>query len=342
MPITKKSIQSGYTNEVLVDLVRNSSGEEQSNFLLMLYNQNYGIIHMIAKKYAAFEDIEDLEQQAFFALWIALNRYDPAEGSFVHYAAIWIKQTIMQYLEECGCGIRLPRHTRNQLFQYNKVVEKYRNEIGRDPTDDDVMRELQISSNQLKGLKASAAMAYMTSLDKVISADNDSFTLGDTVADSEDLIAKIDDQIDDEIRKDDLWSEVDLLGAEYAEIIKRRFQSQETLQAIGESLGMSNERVRQIQNNGLRRLRQSVKVKMYRDDYYAAMAYSGTGFGAFRTSGSSATERTAIKHYNENIEGHMRRLEREIRKIEQKYGIVLDEQFRKEQMQKYLSRGSMV
>ena len=91
-----------HTNEELVELVRNSTGKDQENYLAMLYNQNYKIIHKICKNYSAFECIEDLEQEGFIGLQIAVDRYDPGKGAlFLSYATFWIRQSIKRYLDEC-------------------------------------------------------------------------------------------------------------------------------------------------------------------------------------------------------------------------------------------------
>lgn len=315
------------TNEELVQQIRNSTGSDQSDLLMQLYNRNYGMIHKIARQYSAFESIQDLEQQAFLGLRIAVDRFDAAEGSFINYAAIWIRQSILTYLEECGSVMRLPRHTRQLIFKYNKVVKQYRQTENRDPDDYELMVELQIDRQQVQKLKADVLLMQPYSLNKVISEEDDTYTLEDAVADPADHFQEVDDQIDKKILKDLLWNEVDSLGTDPADVIKRRFRDQETLQAIADAHGLSKERIRKILSDALRKLKRSKKIMAYSDEYIAK-AYSGTGLSAFLTSGSSATERAAIDHYS-------KQMMQAIKRVHKKYGIQVDAAFIQDRVESF-------
>ncbi|MFR6581366.1 MAG: sigma factor [Ruminococcus sp.] len=99
------------SNKQLV--LRIKAGENVADNMLQLWQQNQGFIRSIAKKYAAYEEIEDLIQQGYFGMCNAVNGYDPENGvSFLHYASFWIRQSIHGYIEDCGKIVRLPRHFR--------------------------------------------------------------------------------------------------------------------------------------------------------------------------------------------------------------------------------------
>ncbi len=308
------SFQSGLTNEILVDKIRSTTGKEQNDYMLMLFNQNFGLIHTICKRYAEHECIDDLQQEAYFGLRIAVDHYDPSEGSFVGCATLWIRQHVRRYLDNCGSVLRLPVHLREKIYKYRKMIAFYQKEYGDMPTDFEIMDELKISQAQLQKLKVHSLLIETDSLDKSIIEDDDTITLGDAVADPDNCFQALDDQIDDEILKEVLWHEVELLGADHADVIKRRFIDQETLQAIGEAYGLSKERIRQIENDALRKLKRSKKIREQSEERLSAQAYSATGLSAFISSGSSATERTAIDHY-------MRNIERAMRRVNKQYGI---------------------
>lgn len=314
------------TNEELVEQIRNSTGKDQSDLLMQLYNRNYGMIHKIAKQYSAFESIQDLEQQSFFGLRIAVDRFDAAEGSFITYATFWIRQCIRRYLDNSGSVLRFPVNVKNEVYRYRKMAATYKKEHGDFPSDYEIMFELKITPEHLKKIKMYSLLIDMDSLDKTIIEGDDSVTLGDAVADPADHFQEINDNIDDEILKKEIWHEVDLLGTDRADVIKRRFRDQETLQAIGDAYGVSKERVRKILNDALRKLRLSKKIRQYADEY-SAKAYSGTGLSAFLSSGSSSVERAAIDHY-------MKTLERTMQRVNKKYGIQVDEGFIQEQLAK--------
>lgn len=81
------------SNKQLV--LRIKAGENVADNMLQLWQQNQGFIRSIAKKYAAYEEIEDLIQQGYFGMCNAVNGYDPENGvSFLHYASFWILSLI--------------------------------------------------------------------------------------------------------------------------------------------------------------------------------------------------------------------------------------------------------
>lgn len=284
------------TNEELVEMIRNSSGQDQGDYLGMLYNQNYGIIHKICNRYAAYECAEDLEQQSFFGLRIAVERYEPSEGSFINFAAVWIRQSIRRYLDECGSVLRLPVYLRDKLFKYQQLLVECEKMHGREPTNEEIMLQLKVNPLQLKNLKRYLILLQTASTDKPINTEEGTTTILDTLEDPSDPIQNAEDLIDDGIKKEILWSEVDALDADQAEVIRKRYQECETLQSIGTALGVTKEKIRKIESNALRNLRRSDKIRLYENEYYSAKAYNGTGLSSFRLSGYSSTERTALDH----------------------------------------------
>lgn len=95
------------SNEQLV--LRIKAGENVADNMLQLWQQNKKFISSIAKKYAAYEEIEDLIQQGYFGMSNAVNGYDPESGvSFLYYASFWIRQALHRYVEECGKVVRIP------------------------------------------------------------------------------------------------------------------------------------------------------------------------------------------------------------------------------------------
>lgn len=330
-----------HTNEELINLIRNSTGEDQGNYLAILYNQNYGMIHKICKNYSAYECIEDLEQEGFFGLRIAVDRYDPEKGVlFLSYASFWIRQAVRRYLDECGSVLRLPVHLRDQIIQYEQITKKHQREYGRNPTNEELMQALSVDRKKLQQIKNYSVLIRPASLDKVISAEDDSFSLGDMIADPGDQYQDLDDLMDAETKKRMLWDEVDQLGEKQAEVIRKRFQQDLSIKEIAESNGVTEWNVRGIQERALRKLKRSSKIRLYAEEYISAKAYSGTGLSAFRSSGTSATERTALDLYERSLENYCRQLDREISRIERKLHIELGDDYRRMKIEEYKARQS--
>ena len=298
-----------HTNEELVELIRNSTGKDQEDYLVMLYNQNYGMIRQICKSYSAFECIEDLEQEGFFGIRNAVDHYDPEKGSFIGYAAQWIRQAVRRYIDECGSVLRLPVHIRDKIFRYNQVVRDHERQYGAAPTTDVLMRALCVNKSQLRQIKKYSLLVCTVSLDKSVSAGDDAFSLGDMIADSYDQYEMINDKVDDELAKSVLWGEVAQLDEKHSNIILKRFKHNQTLKEIADSIGITAEGARRLQNHALQKLRRSDKIRMYAEDYIAAKAYQGTGLSTFLSSGTSVTERTALKIYDSNIRSYHKTIE---------------------------------
>ncbi len=281
------------TNETLVYEYQNGDEERRKQCLEALYNQNLGMIRKLAKQYSMYEDEEDLTQEAYCGMITAAERYDPEKDSlFLTYATLWMKQSINKYLESCGHAVRVPAYIRQTIIKYMRLMDRYRKEHGTDPDDNTVMTELNLTGEQLKKLRVYTALRSVSSLDKPLTDGDDAYTLADVTADPADHYEDINGQLDGDILKRVLWSEVSALDDSRAEILRKRFQGNLTLKQIGDELGINIEAVKRLQSKAFNQLRKSEKLRAYREEYLLR-AYKGTGLRSFRNRGSS-TERIAI------------------------------------------------
>ena len=112
------------TNEQLV--ARIQAHENEAENMLQLYNQNRGIIYKIAMKYQGYAEIEDLMQEGYIGLCYAVQHYNAEQyNSFIHYAAFWIKQVMLRYIDNCCSVVRIPVNARNEILQYKKIHSEY-------------------------------------------------------------------------------------------------------------------------------------------------------------------------------------------------------------------------
>ena len=316
-----------YDNETLVDLIRNGAAKDRKDYLTMLYDQNYPYIRKICKRFSGIEEIDDLMQEAYFGLRIAVSKYDDAQGvPFINYAAIWIEQVVKRYIANCGNVVRLPVHLREGINKYKYTVKAFTQENGREPTDQELRSLLSLTERQFERLKDRVILDSTLSLDTKVTAEDGAgaMTFVETIADPEDHYEEIDNRIDREIFNNDVWSEVDRLRDREAEIIKEYFIEEKTLDDIGISKGITRERVRQIRNRGLDKLKQSKLLNTYREEL-CQKGYNAVGLRAYRNTGTSSTERTAIELYNYGITKNVNDVEKTIKRAKKKYGITLDE-----------------
>lgn len=282
------------TNEELV--LRIQQGGERREELEQLYTQNRGIIATVINRYHGSAEEEDLFQEAYFGIATAAELWNPEEGaSFSTYALYWIKQVIQRYVDNCGSLIRIPVHQKERLLLYRKTVADFRKEFGRDPVPFELMRALGISLQQLDDLIEDAKLLQVRSLSEAI--DEDGNELQEVIADPEDRLETALDKIQREQLAALLWSLVDALEAEQAEVIRERFQGCKTFRECGASLGCSPESVRQIEAKALRKLRSGENLKKLRPHYIDLYGEGLSGsLQGFMTTRTSSTERAALKH----------------------------------------------
>ncbi len=239
---------------------RIKKGDQEARHKMV--RSNLRLVVKIARDYSNFGlPLLDLISEGNIGLMKAVERFDPQKGGKLStYAAWWIKQSIKRALANQSKTIRLPVHLVDKIAKLRRVSAQLTEELGREPTDQELAEEVGMAEAKVAALKSAAIRP--TSLDQPIS-DDDSTALGDIIGD---------DQAFDpyEILRDkDLRDEVgDLLAVlddRERKIINCRFgldgQKSKTLEEVGVKFGVTRERIRQLQNIALRKLRRALSKK---------------------------------------------------------------------------------
>ncbi len=243
------------TPEEEVTLARRiqAGDEEARNHMVQA---NLRLVVKIAHDYKNFGlPLLDLISEGNIGLVKAVERFDPDKGGKLStYAAWWIKQSIKRALANQSKTIRLPVHLVDKIAKMRKITSDLADEFGREPTDEEVAYEMGIPVNKVAHLRSVSVRP--TSLDAPIGEGEDT-EFGDLVGD-ENAINPF-DRLRDKSQLVDLEDMLAQLEPRESEIIRLRFglggEQPLTLEEVGEVFGVTRERVRQIQNIAITKLR---------------------------------------------------------------------------------------
>jgi len=220
---------------------------------------NLRLVVKIARDYSNLGlPLLDLISEGNIGLMKAVERFDPAKGGKLStYGAWWIKQAIKRAMANQSKTIRLPVHLIDKIYKLNRASHKMSEELGREPTDEELSEEIGISRAKLSQLKTVSIRP--ASLDAPI-GDDDSSEFGEIVGDRDAQTPF--ELFRDKNMRDELSELLEVLDDRQREIIFKRFGldggKPETLEEVGRKFGVTRERIRQLQNIALAKLRRAL------------------------------------------------------------------------------------
>ena len=239
---------------------RIKKGDREARALMI--KANLRLVIKIAHDYANLGlPLLDLVSEGNIGLMRAVERFDPAKGGKLStYAAWWIKQSIKRALANQSKTIRLPVHLVDKISKMNRVASQMSEELGREPTDDELAEEVGLSPRTVSQLKT--ASIRPSSLNAPI-GDDDATEFGELIGDEGARTPF--EFLEDKNLRDELPDLLAILDQRERTIIFQRFgldgARPKTLEEVGEKLGVTRERIRQVQNIALMKLRRALSKK---------------------------------------------------------------------------------
>jgi RNA polymerase primary sigma factor len=256
--ISKTPLLTVAEEVALAERIKNGDPEARSHMI----RANLRLVVKIAQDYSNYGmPVTDLISEGNIGLMKAVERFDPEKGGKLStYAAWWIKQSIKRALANQSKTIRLPVHMVDKIAKMRRIAAMLTEVMGREPTDEELADEIGVPRRKLAMLRQ--ASHRPTSLDAPIN-EGEATEYGEVISD-ERAVNPL-DMLSDKNLHGELDGLLAVLDERERRIIDERFglggRQALTLEEVGREFGVTRERIRQLQNSALTKMRRALRKK---------------------------------------------------------------------------------
>lgn len=244
-----------------IELTMRARNDDQAA-LDKLLRSNLRFVVSVAKKYQNHGlSLEDLISEGNIGLIKAAKRFDETRGfKFISYAVWWIRQSILQAISQQSRLVRLPLNKVDALTKMHKIYQELEKEFDREPTTQEVAEAMELTKSEIEETLMAAGREISVDVPR---GENDDSSLLEVLPEEDGV------NPEDELKEESLHHEIERalasLDKREAEIIRLYFgidtDQPKTLEQIGQEYNLTRERIRQIKEKALRKLRHASRTK---------------------------------------------------------------------------------
>lgn len=256
------------TNEQLIDRIK-AGDERRTEYLLQLWNQNQGIIRKYVSKYSGSVEYDDLIQEAFIALCIAIRYYQPEKGKFTTYLGIKLIEGLYRYCRQYSTLLKIPPNKQDMMSRVRKAADDYEQKFFHEPSKKELADYFGFTQSEIdQAYAADLARSTVSIYIPIGSSEEEALALADTIDSGETFENDVIEQEFQSALKAAVHEELNELPEEQRRAIILVYLNGLSRREAGQIMGLASYQVQSRIDMGFKtiRIKAPEKLKLFIQD----------------------------------------------------------------------------